>query len=144
MRKICGVYKITNNINRMSYIGQSVDCMERWKSHLKLSANRPIDNAIKESGFENFSFKVLLECPPDMLDVWERDMINLHNTIYPNGYNYRGGGKNTYDSVCEDTKRKISESGKNKPPISNETRKKISESAKKQTSNFRRDKEENQ
>lgn len=130
--KVCGIYKITNNINGMSYIGQSVDCMERWVGHKAPSANRPIDQAIKEFGVDNFSFQILLECPVDMLDAWERDMINLHDSLYPNGYNYRGGGKNEYDSVCEETRRKMSkwQKGKKKPPITEETRRKMSEANK--------------
>ena len=70
--KVCGIYKITNKINGMSYIGQSKDCRRRWIEHIKPSKNHtPIDNAINEFGKENFTFYILLECPPDMLDVWE-------------------------------------------------------------------------
>lgn len=153
--KVCGIYKITNKINGMSYIGQSKNCWDRWMYHKAPSKNnRPIDKAINEFGKDNFNFQILLECPPDMLDVWERDMINLHDTLYPNGYNYQGGGKLTYTDVCEETRRKLSESlmgeknpmykktfteehrrkisdankGKRKPPLSEEHRRKISES----------------
>lgn len=31
--KVCGIYKITNKINGMSYVGQSKNCMERWSQH---------------------------------------------------------------------------------------------------------------
>ena len=127
MSKICGVYKITNNLNGMSYIGQSVDCMQRWYQHKTPCRNvAPIDRDINELGRENFSFQILLKCPPYMLDVWERDMINLHDTLYPNGYNMRGGGKNGFD-CCREYKNKMSKSAKNRPPISEDTRKKLSD-----------------
>ena len=118
MNKICGIYKITNKINGMEYCGQSIDCRRRWIEHIKPSKNHtPIDKAINEFGKENFTFSILLECPPDMLDVWERDMINLHDTLYPKGYNYQGGGKLNYTDVCEETrlKRKESLSGEKNP-----------------------------
>ena len=135
MRKICGIYKITNNINGMEYCGQSQDCVRRWYEHRKTYTNVcPIDKAINEYGKENFTFSILLECPPDMLDVWEKDMINLFDTYYPNGYNRFEGGKNKY-GVCVESRRKMSEStkGKKKPPITEETRIKMSESHKGKT-----------
>ena len=137
--KVCGIYKITNNLNGMSYVGQSVNCMNRWDYHKSPSSNyTPIDKTINEFGKEHFTFSILLECSPDMLDVWERDMINLHDTIYPNGYNMQGGGRDGFN-ICEETRMKISESckgskgywdGKNRPE---ETIRKISESLKGQT-----------
>ena len=130
--KVCGIYKITNNLNGMGYIGQSKDCSHRWCEHITHRKDRDrrqqfIDVEIKEFGKENFTFKILLECPPDMLDVWERDMINLHNTLYPNGYNRQMGGRDTFD-VCEDSRRKWRESAKNRPLMSNETKIKMSKS----------------
>lgn len=135
MRKICGIYKITNNINGMEYCGQSQDCVRRWYEHRNTYTNVcPIDKAINEYGKENFTFSILLECPPNMLDVWEKDMINLFDTYYPNGYNRFEGGKNKY-GVCVESRRKMSEStkGKKKPPITEETRIKMSESHKGKT-----------
>lgn len=124
--KVCGIYKITNKINGMSYCGQSVNCMNRWNKHKSPSSNvAPIDKAIKEFGVENFNFQILLECPPDMLDVWERDMINLHDTLYPKGYNMSGGGRSGFDTH-EETRRKISESNKGKHNYSEEMRRKVS------------------
>jgi len=32
---ICGIYKITNLTTEQCYIGQSVNCAERWKQHCK-------------------------------------------------------------------------------------------------------------
>ena len=52
-----GIYKITNKITGKSYIGQSIDIVERWKQHIKNNkkANRPLHNDIKSYGKENFS-----------------------------------------------------------------------------------------
>lgn len=32
---ICGIYKITNNLNGKSYIGYSIDIQRRWSQHKK-------------------------------------------------------------------------------------------------------------
>ena len=132
MKKICGIYKIANNINGKSYIGQSKNCEYRLCYHKSPSVNyAPIDKTINEFGKENFTFSILLECPSEMLDVWERDMINLHDTLYPNGYNMKGGGRSGFDT-CEDTRIKMSESnkGKHTGPFTEEHIKKLSESKK--------------
>ena len=39
-----GIYKITNKVNGKSYIGQSVDIMDRWKSH----RNKPFNQNSKD------------------------------------------------------------------------------------------------
>lgn len=127
--KICGVYLITNNLNGMSYVGQSKNCRYRWSSHKSPSANRPIDKAIKEFGPENFTIKIEKECLPEELDFYERETIKKYNTMWPNGYNRYGGGKSGFDE-CEETRIKKSKSQKNRPPISDETRKKMSISQK--------------
>ena len=84
-----GIYKITNKLNGKVYIGQSRDIDARWRQHINAKDNYAIHNAIKKYGKENFKFEVLLECPIDMLNVWERDMIALYDCISPNGYNIK-------------------------------------------------------
>lgn len=123
--KVCGVYKITNNINGMEYCGQSVDCWDRWVIHKRPSANKThIDKAIKEYGVENFTFQIYKECLPEELDLYEQEAIRKFNTLFPNGYNYQGGGKNTF-TVCEETRRlRIGDKNPAKRP---EVRKKMSE-----------------
>lgn len=127
MKKICGIYLIINNLNGMIYVGQSVDCKYRWNDHRKPSKNtRPIDKAINEYGKDNFIFKMEKECLPEELDYYERETIKKYNTIFPNGYNRLTGGRGGFD-VCEETRRRQSESQKNKPPMSDETKRKLSE-----------------
>ena len=89
-----GIYRITNKINGKTYIGQSINIEERWKKHIKGSPRYTshIHSAIKKYGVENFEFAVLLECPANMLNVWERDMIALYDS-YDNGYNLTLGGE---------------------------------------------------
>lgn len=109
--KVCGIYKITNNINGMEYCGQSINCMQRWSYHKTSSANRPIDQAIDEYGVENFTFKIEKECLPEELDFYERETIKKYNTLWPNGYNMDDGGRCGFNNH-EETRRKKSESAK--------------------------------
>ena len=133
--KICGVYLITNNLNGMSYVGQSIDCKSRWSYHKGPYAKRPIDKAIKEFGSDNFTFRIEKECLPEELDYYERETIKKYKTLYPNGYNYQGGGKNGFE-ICEESRRKMSENykGEGNPmfgkPRPEDTRKRISKTKK--------------
>ena len=125
-----GVYKITNLVNGKVYIGQSVDIERRWREHKKCKTNDFFHNALRKHP-EQFKFSVLLTCPREMLDTWERDMIALYDCIYPKGYNFtNGGGSNT--EISEETKRRISEKMKGRPgtPHSEEAKRKISEANK--------------
>lgn len=129
-----GIYKITNKINGKVYIGQSIDIDTRWRQHINAKDNFAIHRAIQKYGPENFNFEVLLECPAEMLNVWERDMIALYDCISPKGYNLTEGGEGYQCS--EETRLKMSESMKGKPswkkgiPCSEETKRKMSESKK--------------
>ena len=78
---VCGIYKITNIENEMTYIGQAVNIAERWKQHIKrgIGAETPINNklypAIKQFGPENFTFEIVEVCPRSKLnereDYWQ-------------------------------------------------------------------------
>ena len=146
-----GIYKIENVVNGKVYIGQSVDIKRRWIQHRDCRGKDLFHNALRKHP-EQFKFSVLLTCPREMLDTWERDMIALYDCIYPKGYNFtNGGGSNT--EISDETRRKLSESHKGKPspmkglksnkpawnrglqmkPISDETRRKLSESHKGRT-----------
>lgn len=73
-----GIYKITNLENGMSYVGQSTNIIERWKSHIRrgIGADPPTRNklypAMLENGVENFSFEVIEECAAADLDEREQ------------------------------------------------------------------------
>ena len=78
---VCGIYKITNIENEMTYIGQAVNIAERWKQHIKrgIGAETPINNklypAMKQFGPENFTFEIVEVCPRSKLnereDYWQ-------------------------------------------------------------------------
>lgn len=77
-KKPCGIYKITNLQNQMSYVGQSVNVPERWRQHIKrgIGAEPPTRNklypAMLAIGVENFSFEFIEECEKSQLDQREQ------------------------------------------------------------------------
>ena len=84
--KKTGIYKITNLINGMCYVGQSVDIAERWKQHIKrgIGADSPTKNklypAMMEFGVENFTFEVIEVCERAQLDEKEDYYQNFYHT----------------------------------------------------------------
>lgn len=82
-----GIYKITNNKNGMSYIGQSIHCGKRFDEHYK--GNQLIDKVMRDEGIENFKFEILQEVNKSELSTWEDYYIMKYNTMSPNGYNMR-------------------------------------------------------
>lgn len=95
--KPCGIYKITNTLNGMIYIGKSVEIApRRWSEHIKSSLNigtishTKIHDAINKDGINNFTFEVLEECDKDKLAEREKYWISFYNSdVY--GYNIRKG-----------------------------------------------------
>lgn len=83
---ICGIYKITNQLNKMCYIGQSVDIAKRWKDHAKcgLGIDTPAKNklykAMQEEGLENFSWELLEKCSKEELNEKEKFYIDLYQS----------------------------------------------------------------
>lgn len=91
------IYKITNKVNGMSYIGNtSYDVQKRWKEHRKDSrskrcSNRPLYSAINEYGPENFDIDIIEQCDKDIASFREKYWIEKYNT-YLDGYNDTLGG----------------------------------------------------
>ena len=119
------VYKITNMITGMSYVGQTVQTLrERWvehTSHAKTGATQSyIARAIRKYGPKAFVVEVLNVClSHESLDSVEMFYIKYFNTKVPNGYNLADGGggvsgwKNGKGYVpTEETRKKLSEAGK--------------------------------
>lgn len=108
-----GIYKFTNRITGEAYIGKSRNIEKRYKAHKKRwDPNRPsfentyFHKEMAKYGWDAFAFEVLEECKPEELNDKEIYYINLHNTLYPNGYNIEAGGihsphpfKITWDEV---------------------------------------------
>jgi len=103
------IYKITNKVNNMSYIGQTRYTLEfRWKQHQHKKDNTYFHNAIHKYGVENFTIELLEECEVKDLDCREIFYIAKFNT-FENGYNLTIGGDgrrkiisdNQYDEIKE-------------------------------------------
>ena len=106
-KKVCGIYKITNNTNGKSYIGQSVDIFRRWKEHKNNIGKEGFDyilyHSLKKHGINKFSWEIVEECSKDFLDEREIYYIDLYNTYIntknSNGYNMTLGGSGS-KGVC--------------------------------------------
>ena len=86
-----GIYKITNLINGMVYIGQSNNIAERWRQHIKrgVGADPPTQNklypAMLEYGAENFTFEIIEECNASQLTEREKYYTDVFQA---NSYGY--------------------------------------------------------
>lgn len=118
---MCGIYKITNNINGKIYIGQSINIQQRWSQHKweykkegRLEYNSILHKAFRKYGIENFSFEIVEKCSPDLLDKKEKYWISLMNTLQPNGYNIMEGGQKNRGRIqlCVDCGKVISRDAK--------------------------------
>jgi group I intron endonuclease len=111
------VYKITNNLNGQSYIGQTVNSIhERFRTHCaKYSKGKcpKLWNAIQAHGKDNFKIELLWSkpgCSVEELDAKEREFIEMYNTLSPNGYNLQEGGHGSRHNM--ESRSKISEAKK--------------------------------
>ena len=95
---VSGIYKITNKLSGISYVGQARNIRERWREHMKcgLGIDTPSNNKLYQDmikdGIDNFTFELLEACPIAQLDEKERFYINLYQTK-EFGYNNTGGNK---------------------------------------------------
>lgn len=95
----CGIYKITNNINKKIYIGCSVNIERRWISHKSESIleknpqyNYSIHKAFRKYGIDNFSFEIIELTSKAKLFEREKYWIGYYDS-YNNGYNETKGGE---------------------------------------------------
>lgn len=131
------IYVIRNSHNEKVYVGQTYDLAQRKAAHLytaRKGDHRPLYQAIREIGAENFSFEAIEECVSDQLAAErEKFWVEQFNS-FDGGYNSTSGGGyhvgNRGRKFSTETRRKMSESRKGWCP-SEETRKKMSEAAKK-------------
>ena len=92
------IYKITNNVNAKSYIGQTKFSLgHRQKQHfrsLKNGSRLYIHNALRKWGKDSFSWEVLEYCKTaDELNEKEKHHIELCQSYWTkNGYNLTYGG----------------------------------------------------
>lgn len=116
LKKIVGVYKITNTINNKSYIGSSVDvyqrgCMYRHLYKRKKLHNKHLQASIQKYGYDNFIFELLHKCENN-ISVFELHQLEQ---FYINKFNPEYNKRTIVDtnhliSHSQETKDKISKS----------------------------------
>ena len=128
------IYIITNKINEMKYIGQTIEFKKRFRKHCQ--SHSYVGKALRKYGVANFNILLLNDVPEEELNYWEKYYIKECNSLVPNGYNLQDGGcENKHQH--EETKRKLREIRKNQPPTmlgkhhTEETKRKLSEITKK-------------
>lgn len=94
------IYKATNKINGMSYIGQTTQRLKYRKIAHKTKAfscktkDTYFYRAIKKYGFDSFDWQILEHCDSkEELDEMEFHYIKQYNTFKPEGYNLTFGGE---------------------------------------------------
>ena len=95
------VYLIYCPQSGKGYVGQTIKTIEeRWKSHISAARRSNyigcvlFNNAIRKYKPEAFELSVLQECLTlDELNIAEVFHIKAQNTLTPNGYNIKTGGR---------------------------------------------------
>ena len=92
------IYKYTNLINGMVYIGQTKQTLQQrdYKHQTQLNDNTYFHRALKKYGRENFSLELVEEnIPFDKLDEKEKFYIDFFDSFYTTGkgYNLTQGGQ---------------------------------------------------
>lgn len=103
--KIGVIYKVTNNINGKSYIGQTTNFTSRKASHKRLDGNaKLLKQAIIKYGFENFKWEIIDEnideCLLDEREIYYIDKYNTHASNN-HGYNLTHGGSRVFGASGE-------------------------------------------
>ncbi|MCX7068374.1 MAG: NUMOD3 domain-containing DNA-binding protein [Methylococcales bacterium] len=117
--------------NGRRYIGQTKNLERRIRKHQNDNGCTIFFHAIKKYGFASFTQEILIEnLSVEEANDWEVFYIKEFNTLSPNGYNLRTGGKNHIASA--ETRIRMSESRKGHI-VDEETRLKISNANKGKT-----------
>lgn len=134
---IAYIYIIENTTNSKKYVGQSWNVTKRLLEHSrgKYSGCTLLVKAVKKYGWNAFRTQIheFNNISQEQLDFLECEHIKSYNSIHPEGYNLKTGGRggrhNNY------TKDKLSEVNRGKK-LSIETRQKISEGQKGRVGGF--------
>jgi hypothetical protein len=103
------IYKLTSKTSGKSYVGATtIDLPARLGLHLVEAkwhkASAPFPSAVREFGPEDFIIEILctVDDKNELFKV-EAEMMHIHNTIHPNGYNvsvyFRGTGIGVKDLI---------------------------------------------
>ena len=110
-QRYCEIYKITNISSGKIYIGQAVSHIlnhkkyrpygyeGRFRCHIseafsnKKNQSHYLNNSIRKYGVFDFEVELLEYCELENADEREIYYIQFLNTLYPNGYNLKNGGK---------------------------------------------------
>lgn len=129
------IYRVTNKLTGDCYIGQTARSLEaRWKQHCRETGCIYLSNAIQKYGKDAFSLDIIAKYDNlEDLNNAEEYYIAWYNSLRPNGYNLRPGGKNQL--AASETKLKMSKSHMGNTcrkgiPHTTETKQKISASLK--------------
>ena len=101
-----GIYKIENRINKMVYIGESLDIMKRWEQHIsELSSNIHHNYKLQKDwnkyGQDNFSFEVIVTLDDKIKKLVDRHITLIYENIYINKFNSIEEGYNIEDSFSK-------------------------------------------
>jgi group I intron endonuclease len=117
MKKIVGIYKITNLKNNKVYVGSAVNINGRFKTHKRLlKNNKHFNNHLQYSfnkyGLDNFKYEIIEITTLEELYDKETFWINKFNSNNPKyGYNKRiVVNSNLGIKLSDETRRKLSES----------------------------------
>ena len=108
------IYKIENKVNGKVYIGQSIKsfhkryCAGKWWRPTQCP--RGLIKSVEKYGKDKFEVSILEHniSNLDALDNLEKLYISKYNCIFPNGYNFEGGGQQYGKRVNDDTRKKQS------------------------------------
>src|SRR3989304_452271 len=133
--EISGVYRIVNIITHKSYVGSSENIYCRWDKHKSTLKNNKhtnpkLQNSYNKHGIDAFMFIIIQQCDSDnkTLEIFEQKWIDIIDS-YHNGYNCIEKASRDNCVLSQETKNKMSESGKGRI-LSEEHKRKISEANK--------------
>ena len=89
MKKICGIYRITNTITGDFYIGSSKNVKHRWADHKNPSRwnycpNNQLYQDMQKYGVDKFAFEILEEVEEGSLKEVEQQFIETLKPTYNN------------------------------------------------------------
>lgn len=113
------IYKITNNVNKKVYVGQTWQTINaRFNAHKREKHGKCIKlfNAFNKYGRDNFTIEPLIMAhSQDVMDHWEVYFIKKYSSIC-NGYNCRVGGSRGQFSQQSINRMSVAQTGKVIPP----------------------------